>query len=74
MSSEDKAIITVRLIRSFEHRNVKHVVFKDVDVHLTTTQFMEFVKNSRCSLINILFSITFSENLEQNVGRYLIRP
>ena len=36
-------IITVRLIRSFEYRNIKYVVFKDVPLEQTVQQFMNFV-------------------------------
>ncbi|XP_067021341.1 UPF0538 protein C2orf76 homolog isoform X1 [Acropora muricata] len=35
--------ITVRLIRSFEHRNIKHVVVKKVPLHQTVEQFMRNV-------------------------------
>ncbi|XP_015756493.1 PREDICTED: UPF0538 protein C2orf76 homolog [Acropora digitifera] len=35
--------ITVRLIRSFEHRNIKHVVYKKVPLHQTVEQFMRNV-------------------------------
>ena len=37
------AIITVRLIRSFEYRNIKYVVFKDVPLEQTVQHFMNFV-------------------------------
>ena len=37
------AIVTVRLIRSFEYRNIKYVVFKDVPLEQTVENFMNFV-------------------------------
>ncbi|OWF40497.1 UPF0538 protein C2orf76 homolog [Mizuhopecten yessoensis] len=37
--------VTVRLIRSFEHRNIKPVVFQDVDLTQKTRTFMECVDN-----------------------------
>ncbi|KAG5833586.1 UPF0538 protein C2orf76 homolog isoform X2 [Anguilla rostrata] len=43
MSSE--AVLTVRLVRSFEHRNFKPVVFRNVNLHQTVEEFIAFVKN-----------------------------
>ena len=37
------AVITVRLIRSFEYRNIKYVIFKDVLLEQTVQQFTNFV-------------------------------
>ena len=37
------ATLTVRLIRSFEYRNIKYVVFKDVSLEQTVQHFMDFV-------------------------------
>jgi len=37
------SIVTVRLIRSFEYRNIKYVVFKDVPLEQTVEHFMNFV-------------------------------
>ena len=36
-----KGTLTVRLIRSFEHRNIKHVVFHDVDFTQKVKTFKE---------------------------------
>ncbi|XP_043930929.1 UPF0538 protein C2orf76 homolog [Protopterus annectens] len=44
MASKE-AIVTVRLVRSFEHRNFKPVVYQNVDLNQTVKDFMEFVKN-----------------------------
>ena len=41
MSNGDGVVLTVRLIRSFEHRNIRHIVFKNVDLNQTTQEFME---------------------------------
>ncbi|XP_071943790.1 UPF0538 protein C2orf76 homolog isoform X2 [Antedon mediterranea] len=38
-------ILTVRLIRSFEHRNIKPVIFKDVDLNMTVKNFIVLVKS-----------------------------
>ncbi|XP_074623107.1 UPF0538 protein C2orf76 homolog isoform X2 [Acropora palmata] len=42
-SGDSSVTITVRLIRSFEHRNIKHVVYKKVPLHQTVEQFMRNV-------------------------------
>ncbi|XP_022080082.1 UPF0538 protein C2orf76 homolog [Acanthaster planci] len=44
MATESPVILTVRLIRSFEHRNIKHVVYKDISLNMTVKQLIEFVK------------------------------
>ncbi|XP_039350017.1 UPF0538 protein C2orf76 homolog isoform X1 [Mauremys reevesii] len=44
MSSENSTI-TVRLVRSFEHRNFRPVVYHGVNLDQTVKQFMTFVKN-----------------------------
>ncbi|KAM9347651.1 UPF0538 protein C2orf76 homolog [Symphorus nematophorus] len=41
----DEAVVTVRLVRSFEHRNFKPVVFSGVRVEQTVEEFIEFVRN-----------------------------
>ncbi|XP_072571393.1 UPF0538 protein C2orf76 homolog isoform X2 [Paramormyrops kingsleyae] len=42
MSSE--AVLTVRLVRSFEHRNFKPVVFRGVDLNQTVEEFIAHVR------------------------------
>ncbi|XP_070566461.1 UPF0538 protein C2orf76 homolog isoform X2 [Ptychodera flava] len=37
------ATLTVRLIRSFEHRNIKPLVFRNVDLELTTKEFIRLI-------------------------------
>ncbi|XP_067891236.1 UPF0538 protein C2orf76 homolog isoform X2 [Heterodontus francisci] len=44
MSSE-KVTITVRLVRSFEHRNFKPVVYHDVNVDQSVKEFLNFLQN-----------------------------
>ncbi|XP_062586552.1 UPF0538 protein C2orf76 homolog [Saccostrea cucullata] len=39
------ATVTVRLIRSFEHRNLKHVVYHEVDLSQSVSNFKDFIKN-----------------------------
>ncbi|MBN3307533.1 UPF0538 protein C2orf76 homolog isoform X2 [Amia ocellicauda] len=43
MSSGD-AVLTVRLVRSFEHRNFQPVVFHNVDLHQSVREFITFVR------------------------------
>ncbi|KAH3716787.1 UPF0538 protein C2orf76 homolog [Dreissena polymorpha] len=43
MSSEDTVVVTVRLIRSFEHRNIKHVVYRDIRLDQSVAEFIGFL-------------------------------
>uniref|UniRef100_A0A8C7C949 Chromosome 2 open reading frame 76 n=1 Tax=Oncorhynchus kisutch TaxID=8019 RepID=A0A8C7C949_ONCKI len=45
MSMSSEAVLTVRLVRSFEHRNFKPVVFSGVNLDQTVQEFIQFVKN-----------------------------
>lgn len=47
-----RAIITVRLIRSFEYRNIKYVVFKYVPLEQTVQHFMDFVISGEISYVS----------------------
>ncbi|TRY88855.1 hypothetical protein DNTS_016937 [Danionella cerebrum] len=40
----DRGVLTVRLVRSFEHRNFKPVVYKDVSLDQTVEEFVTFIK------------------------------
>uniref|UniRef100_A0A3P9CR91 Chromosome 2 open reading frame 76 n=1 Tax=Maylandia zebra TaxID=106582 RepID=A0A3P9CR91_9CICH len=40
-----KTVVTVRLVRSFEHRNFKPVVFHGVRLEQTVQDFMQLVKD-----------------------------
>lgn len=50
MSSEG-VTITVRLVRSFEHRNFKPVVYHGVNLDQTVKEFITFVKNGKKLLL-----------------------
>ncbi|TKS66771.1 UPF0538 protein C2orf76 -like protein [Collichthys lucidus] len=39
------AVVTVRLVRSFEHRNFRPLVFHGVNVELTVLDFMQLVRD-----------------------------
>lgn len=43
----DLAVLTVRLVRSFEHRNFKPVVYKDVNLDQTVEEFISFVTQGK---------------------------
>ena len=47
-----RAIITVRLIRSFEYRNIKYVVFKGVPLEQTVQHFMDFVISGEINYVS----------------------
>ena len=37
------ALVTVRLIRSFEYQNITNVIYKDVDLNQKVSDFMNFI-------------------------------
>ncbi|XP_022077502.1 UPF0538 protein C2orf76 homolog [Acanthochromis polyacanthus] len=41
---DGEAVVTVRLVRSFEHRNFKPIVFHGVSLDQTVQDFIEFVR------------------------------
>ncbi|XP_064648101.1 UPF0538 protein C2orf76 homolog [Lineus longissimus] len=41
--ADGPVVLTVRLIRSFEQRNIKHLVFQAVDLNQTVGDFMDLV-------------------------------
>ncbi|KAM4609089.1 UPF0538 protein C2orf76 homolog [Polymixia lowei] len=41
----DEVVVSVRLVRSFEHRNFKPVVFRGVDLDQTVEEFIQRVKD-----------------------------
>lgn len=45
--NDNKAIVTIRLIRSFEHRNIKNLVLKDVDLSMTIRDFKSFINEGK---------------------------
>ena len=48
MSAE--AVVTVRLVRSFEHRNFKPVVFRGVDLEQSVEDFIDRVRTGEAVL------------------------
>jgi len=57
MNADDlvvKSTLTVRLIRSFEHRNIKHIVLHDVDLTWKSSRFMEHVNSCKLLLTKCL--------------------
>lgn len=40
-----EVVVTIRLVRSFEHRNFRPVVYRGVSLELTVQEFIKFVKN-----------------------------
>ena len=47
----DGVTLTVRLIRSFEYRNIKPLVFKAVDLNQPVSQFMSKVSTGEFSFL-----------------------
>lgn len=50
---DSQSTITVRLIRSFEHQNIRNLVLHNVDLEQTVDQFMELVKENVRSAPNL---------------------
>ncbi|XP_053765567.1 UPF0538 protein C2orf76 homolog isoform X3 [Panthera pardus] len=44
--------ITVRLIRSFEHRNFKPIVYRGVNLDQTTKEFIVFLKQDKLKIVH----------------------
>lgn len=49
--SAESSTITVRLVRSFEHRNFRPVVYHGVNLDQTVKQFIAFVQKGKGSLV-----------------------
>ncbi|XP_070770330.1 UPF0538 protein C2orf76 homolog isoform X2 [Enoplosus armatus] len=47
-----EAVVTVRLVRSFEHRNFRPVVFHGVSVDQTVLDFMQRVRDDTMKIIH----------------------
>ena len=61
MAEGDGVILTLRLIRSFQHRNIKHLVFKNVQLSSTTQEFLETVaKGTMFLLVRFLADMVHS--------------
>lgn len=52
--SQEGVIVTIRLIRSFEHRNIRHLVLRHVDLDWTAGQLMERVRGELVNSSNNL--------------------
>ncbi|KAM6332875.1 UPF0538 protein C2orf76 homolog isoform 1-T1 [Podargus strigoides] len=50
--SAESSTITVRLVRSFEHRNFRPVVYHGVDLDQTVKQFITFVQKDTMKIIH----------------------
>ncbi|XP_057192417.1 UPF0538 protein C2orf76 homolog isoform X2 [Triplophysa rosa] len=48
----DQAVLTARLVRSFEHRNFKPIVFIGVNLDQTVEDFISFVKQDTMKVIH----------------------
>lgn len=55
--SAESSTITVRLVRSFEHRNFRPVVYHGVNLNQTVKQFITFVRKGKrrlpCSFVSV---------------------
>ena len=52
-NGSEGVVLTVRLIRSFEHRNIRHIVFKNVDLSQTTQEFMDLINAGTITLYSV---------------------
>lgn len=50
---ESQSTVTVRLIRSFEHRNIRNLVFHNVNLEQTVDEFQELVQLKLKSALNL---------------------
>ncbi|KAG7263852.1 hypothetical protein CRUP_022466, partial [Coryphaenoides rupestris] len=50
--ASDGAVVTVRLVRSFQHRNFKPVVFRGVNLEQTVEAFIDYVKTDTMKIIH----------------------
>ncbi|XP_076797158.1 UPF0538 protein C2orf76 homolog isoform X3 [Arvicanthis niloticus] len=48
----EEATVTVRLIRSFEHRNFRPVVYHGVNLHQTVKEFIVFLKQDTLKILH----------------------
>ena len=46
-------VVSIRLIRSFYHRNIRNLVLKDVDLGLKTSEFKDFVTQKAKTASNL---------------------
>lgn len=55
--SAESSTVTVRLVRSFEHRNFRPVVYHGVPLDQTVKEFIAFVRNGRRPLSHSFASV-----------------
>ena len=46
----DQVCVTVRLIRSFEYKNIHNIVYHGVDIKQDGSLFLSFVKESKLEI------------------------
>mgnify|MGYP001811004350 CR=1 FL=1 len=61
INNEEKIIITIRMIRSFEFRNLKNLVIKDLNPNEMTVQMLKdkIINGIYFFFIFLLFKINF---------------
>ncbi|XP_053926304.1 UPF0538 protein C2orf76 homolog isoform X3 [Cuculus canorus] len=52
LMSAESSTVTVRLVRSFEHRNFRPVVYHEVNLDQTVKQFINFVRKDTMKIIH----------------------
>jgi hypothetical protein len=45
MSDDEKITVTIRLIRSFEYRNIKNILIKNVDKKTLVSEFIQLIND-----------------------------
>ncbi|XP_074514688.1 UPF0538 protein C2orf76 homolog isoform X2 [Sebastes fasciatus] len=56
-----EAVVTVRLVRSFEHRNFKPVVFRGVSLDQTVQDFIQLVRDDTMKIIHQAYGAKTNE-------------
>jgi len=67
--SAESSTITVRLVRSFEHRNFRPVVYHGVNLDQTVKQFINFVQKGKGPLSHSFVSVPCVAVSAQETGR-----
>ena len=50
MSEDGKITVTVRLIRSFEFRNIKNIIIRNVDKKTLVTDFIKLINEGKSKI------------------------
>jgi hypothetical protein len=56
MSDDEKITVTIRLIRSFEYRNIKNILIRNVDKKTLVSEFIQLI-NDKQPPIELIFQI-----------------